>query len=433
MSQAPAPHVNPPGTDPAQQSLADALKVSFWVLRIVMIALVVFYLLSGFYRVAEQEAAVVTRFGSIVADDQGETTKDPGLYLGWPFPIDNVITVPTNDQTINLNRAFVYAGNADGEPQPGPLNPEADGSLVTGDANIVHARFGANYHVSDPEQFVTNFGDPDAVATLESRTGLAVAEALVRNMVEQGIVQTAASTTADEMIAGRFPSDRARNVAQRHLDELNVGITLTSLTIDNPEMPASVRDAYGLVSQAEAQRSTSINQAESERTQLLGEAGGKAALPVEGDDGPLVRLIKEYEIATTLDDADRLDAIDQQLSRALRDLTIQSDGETYDIGGETAGIINQALIEKSQISERIKTEAETVLELKAAYESDPELFKERRWQYVARQIFDDESGIELFYAPSGQRLLIEMNRDPDIVRTKERARLEAQMEENAEQ
>ena len=444
MSKANAPQMNPPGVDPAQQSLADALNVSFWILRIVMITLVVLYLFSGFYRVAEQEAALVTRFGKVVTHDEGVAARSPGLYFGWPFPIDRVITVPTDDQSIDLARQFVYQAGPDGNPQARALNPETDGSLVTGDANIVHARFSVTYHIDDPEQFVTNFGDPkklhtekvvvgtpDGPVTNEiDRSGLELAQEIITNLVEQGIVHASAGNSADDVIAGRFDATTAQAVAQRQLDELKLGIKLTNLAMRLPEMPESVREAYGLVAQAEATRSTKINEAESERTRLLGEAGGKAALPVSGGDGPLVRLIKEYEIATTLDDDDRLAEMDQQLSQALRQLAIDQDGESFDIGGETASIINQALIEKSQISERIKTEAETVLELKSAFESDPQLFKERRWQYVARQIFNEDSGIELFYAPSGQRMLIEMNRDPEIVRTKERARLDADMEDN---
>ncbi|MEM7627369.1 MAG: SPFH domain-containing protein [Planctomycetota bacterium] len=439
-STPPASPGNPPGVDPAQQSLSDALRVSFGLLRAVMIILVVAYLFSGIYQVGEQEEAVVTRFGKIVTDSEGIDRKAQGLHFGWPFPIDNVVTVPVNERPIDISRTFVY----EGEGGPRPLNPEQDGSLITGDANIVHARFTATYQISDSPAFIRNFGDPDGVTTetlmidtpegrqsIEvARTGLQIAEALVTNMVESGIVHAVAGETADEVIGGRFSADRAKAVAQRRLDDLDVGITLTNIAMRLPEMPPSVKDAYELVSQSEATRSTLINQAESERTRLLGEAAGKAALPVGGQDGPLVALLKEYELATSLNDSGRLAELDARLSEAFTNLAVEADGETYDIGGETATIINNAQIEKSQITQRIKTEAETVLELKEAFEKDPELFKERRWQYVVREIFNDDSGIELFYAPSGQRLLLEMNRDPQITRTKERARLDAEIDAN---
>lgn len=433
--------------DPAQQSLSDALRVSFGLLRLVMIVLVVVYLFSGFYQVGEQEEAVVTRFGKIVTDSDGLETKDRGLHFGWPFPIDNVITVPTNERTIDLPSAFVY----EGEGGMRPLNPERDGSLVTGDANLVHARFKAGYIISDPVAFLANFGDPDGITQERfslhgggqklsfdaNRTGLQIADALVNNMVEQGIVHAVASQPAEDIISSRLDSTRARTVAQEKLDELAVGITITNITLRLPEMPQAVADAYELVGQAEATRATRINEAESDRTKLLGEAAGKAALPVQGQDGPLVQLLKEYEIATTLDDTARLAELDTQLSEAFRTLTVQgSDGEAsggIPIGGETATIINNAQIEKSQIAQRLKTEAQTVLELKEAYEQDPQLFKQRRWQYVLREVFNEDSGIELFYTASGQRMELEMNRDPLISRKKERDRLEADIEANRAQ
>jgi len=431
--------------DPAQQSLSDALRVSFGLLRLVMIVLVVVYLFSGVYQVPEQKEGVVTRFGQIVTDAEGNATKERGLHFGWPFPIDNVILVPVNERTIDLARAFVY----EGEGGTRPLNPDNDGSLITGDANLVHARFNAGYIISDPVAFLANFGDPEGVTRERMNvdggdnpydsfgpglTGLQLADGLVNNMVEQGIVHTVASQPVEDMIGSRLNSDRARAIAQAKLDELAVGISLTNITMRLPEMPQSVADAYQLVAQAEATRATRINEAESERTKLLGEAAGKAALPVRGQDGQLVELLKEYEIATTLDDTDRLAELDTQLGVVFRTLTVTGpDGEELPIGGETATVINTAQIEKSQIAQRLKTEAQTVAELKDAFEQDPELFKQRRWQYVLRNIFSEDSGIELFYAASGQRMLIELNRDPQISRQKERDRLRDDMAENAAQ
>lgn len=416
MTQAPPPPPTPVNeADPAQQSLADALRVSFSLLRWVMIALVVAYLLSGIYRVPEQQAAVVTRFGKIVGEREGDPVKAPGVYFGWPFPIENVIKVATNQRTVDLSNAFVYQVAPDQtEGRPGPLNPEVDGSLITGDANIVHARFSATYEISDPVDFITNVGDDST------------ADELVVSVVEQAVVHTVAKTSADDMIGGRFDSDAARAIAQTQLDGLDAGIDLTGVRIRLPEMPLMVRDAYGLVSQAEAARGTAINQAESERTRLLGEAGGEAALPTEDGDGPLVQLIKEYEIATAVNDTARLAELDQQMQDAFRSLSIAGADRPYDVGGETARIINAAQIDKTQIIESVKTEADTVLQLKPAFDKDPTLFKQLMWQSAAREIFGEDSGIEMFYAPSGDKLYLTMNRDPNIVRKKERDRLQTE-------
>ncbi|MEE9403249.1 MAG: SPFH domain-containing protein [Algisphaera sp.] len=415
-----------PAVDPAQQSLADALKVSFWLLRALMIALVIAYVcFSGMYQVAENEAAVVTRFGKIVGAEDGTEVKAPGFHFGLPFPIQEVVRVPTNERTLRVDRTFVYEDPGDSaQIKMGPLNPEKDGSLITGDANLVHARFITTYRVSDPKDFITNVKD------------MVQADRLVVTAVTQAAVHAVASVPADDVIAGRpnHPDDPNHNMtvkAQRTLDELNTGITLSAVTIERPEMPAAVRDAYELVSQSEAERGRLINEAQRKRTQLLGESAGKAALPVDGRDGPLVSLIKDYEIATALGDDAQINAVGQPLATALRSLRIASIGpETpaVDIGGQTAQIINEAQIARTNVTEGIDTDVQTVLELKASFDRNPTFFKQAMWQDAARQIFTPDSGIEIIYAPTGEALQLVINRDPAITQAKQRAELDARVE-----
>ena len=416
-----------PTIDPAQQSLADALKVSFWLLRGLMIALVVIYVcFSGMYQVAENEAAVVTRFGRIIgADDGTSAEKEPGFHFGLPFPIQEVLRVPTSERTLRVDRQFVYQDPGDSaQAKMGPLNPELDGSLITGDANLVHARFVITYRVDDPTDFIVNVGD------------LTQSDALVFNAVQQAVVHAVASVPADDVIAGRpnHPDDPDHDIktkAQRTLDELNIGVKLSAVTIERPEMPAMVRDAYELVSQSEAVRGRLVNEAQRERTKLLGEAAGKAALPVDGQAGPLVRLIKDYELATALDDPQRITAAAQPLAAALRSLRLEAadvDTPAIDIGGEVARIINEAQIARTNVTEGIDTDVQTVQELKAAFDHNPDFFKQAMWQDAARDIFTEDSGIEVFYAPSGDAMQLIINRDPRIASEKQRRELDERLE-----
>ncbi len=418
-----------PAVDPAQQSLADALKVSFWLLRALMITLVVVYIcFSGMYQVAENEAAVVTRFGRIVGAEDGTAEKEPGFHPGLPFPIQEVLRVPTSERTLRIDRQFVYQDPGDSaQPKRGPLNPELDGSLITGDANLVHARFVISYRVNDPTDFIVNVGD------------LAQSDALVLNAVQQAVVHAVASVAADDVIAGRpnHPDDGKHDIktkAQRTLDELNTGVKLSSVTIERPEMPAMVRDAYELVGQSEAVRGKLVDDAQRQRTKLLGEAAGKAALPVEGQAGPLVQLIKEYELATALNDPAQIAAAAQPLAAAFRSLRLAGNADTpgIDIGGEVARIINEAQIARTNITEGIDTDVQTVQELKAAFDENPDFFKQAMWQDAARQIFSEDSGIEVFYAPSGDAMQLIINRDPAITGQKQRRALDKRLEEAQE-
>jgi hypothetical protein len=161
-------HADDPGDafDPAQQSLAEALKVSFGILKFAMFGLLVAYCLSGTFSVGSNEVALRLRFGDYVGAP-GQRVLERGTYLAAPFPIEQVIKVDTRPTTIDLNREFWYEITGGGESkesfrsgQARPLNPIKDGSLLTGDFNIAHARWSLTYRVADPEDYITNVGKP---------------------------------------------------------------------------------------------------------------------------------------------------------------------------------------------------------------------------------------------------------------------------------
>ena len=51
--------------DSAMKSLSEALRISFIVLKLIMIALIIFFIGSGFRTVKPDERAFVLRFGKI--------------------------------------------------------------------------------------------------------------------------------------------------------------------------------------------------------------------------------------------------------------------------------------------------------------------------------------------------------------------------------
>ena len=53
----------PPALDPAQQSLAEALRVSFGILKLAMLGLLIAYAFSGTFSVGSNEVALRLRFG----------------------------------------------------------------------------------------------------------------------------------------------------------------------------------------------------------------------------------------------------------------------------------------------------------------------------------------------------------------------------------
>ena len=103
--------------DPANQSFADALRLSFRILQLGMLALLAVFLFSGFQTVEEGDLGVQTRFGAIVGEP-GMEQVGPGLHPFWPYPVGEVVIVP-QVRDIKLLRAFwPLEKNADKQLEP---------------------------------------------------------------------------------------------------------------------------------------------------------------------------------------------------------------------------------------------------------------------------------------------------------------------------
>ncbi len=85
----------PEELDAAGRSLSDALRISFAILKVIMVVLVVGFLASGFRTVETGEQGIVLRFGQI------QRTEGPGWAWVFPYPIDELIRIPV-DKRINL-------------------------------------------------------------------------------------------------------------------------------------------------------------------------------------------------------------------------------------------------------------------------------------------------------------------------------------------
>ena len=84
----------PPETpvDAGSQALAEALRSSFAIVKVVMVLLVLLFLASGFFTVGPQERAILLRFGRPVGEGENALLM-PGLHWSLPYPIDESIKV----------------------------------------------------------------------------------------------------------------------------------------------------------------------------------------------------------------------------------------------------------------------------------------------------------------------------------------------------
>ena len=395
--------------DPAQQSLSDALRVSFLVLKVAMIIAVVAYIFSGIFQVNENQKALRLRFGKIVGGQGGEV-YGAGWHFGWPYPIEREIKVSMSPRTLNITKAFWYGADSSANEQS--LNPLKDGSLLTGDANIVHARFTVSYKVTDPVAYAR-------YVTTTSR-----AEDIMRAAAEQAVVSAVARAKADDVIRGEANQDIARQLLQDELDQMKTGLSVDSVSLNQGTMPQAVHAAYQAVTNAESQRAQAINHAKQKRTQILGSAAGQAGLPSpDGSPGPLVKLMDDYEFAYQAGDQKKADALRSKLNDALRTLTVtNAKGEKIAIGGEVASIINQAHSYGDQVQQQVLSERNNFDVLYKQYRENPRILADRLWQDARDKIFTGD--VETFYVMPGQQYIV-TNRSPAVQRRLQQQALDA--------
>lgn len=404
-SEPPLDTAAPPALDPAQQSLAEALRVSFAILKLSMVALLVAYAFSGTFSVGSKEVAVRLRFGDYVGGP-GNRVLERGTYLAAPFPFEQVVKVDTRPATLALDKEFWFevtkddSGRSRSEMQgrkAQPLHPLRDGSLLTGDLSIVHAKWTLTWRVGDPVAFLTNVG------------AQSLAEGIVRLVAQQGIVQAVAQLTADDVLRGIVNRELAVGLMQQRLDDMRTGLVIDQLALDKVSAPMLVAASFDAVTSAESDRAGRIVAAQQERSRILGEAAGEAS-------GPILDVITQYEQAVERGDTAAAAAAETAIDAAMSDLRIGGSA----ISGEVARVINTAKTYRTQVVEQVAAEAQAFRELLPQYTQNPRLVLAKLWEDARETILTGD--VETFYTVPGQ-LELQLNRDPELQKERQKDQL----------
>jgi len=256
--------------DVGSHALAEALHSSFTIVKYVMIALVIVFLGSGFFKVESNEQAIKLRFGKPVGQGQNALLGS-GLHWSFPYPIDEVVSVRVTDvQSIRSSVGWFaitpeqeLAGT---EPWAGPsLNPAIDGYVLTADGNIVHARATMLFRINDPLQYVFSFVNASNV---------------VQAALDNALLYASANYKVDDILTrDKFGFQEAvRKRAAELLEQRNVGVAVERCEVETrPPRQPNVRNAFYNVLNAEIARNKLLNDARSHENQVLSKAGADAA------------------------------------------------------------------------------------------------------------------------------------------------------------
>jgi len=248
----------------ALEYFSRALRLSFHFLKILVGILVIIYLLSGFFTVKQDEVAVILRWGKIKGIGEERILK-PGFHWSFPEPIDKVVRIPVKKvKSIELEE--FWSPDLDKKNiSPSPfLIPWLHGYLITGDNNIIHARWHVEYQINDPLLYLTRINEE---------------EKLIRSAVSNAVIHTAGNLSVDEALRTRLDtfSRLVKNEAQKTLDTLNSGLSIIAVYLNRSVPPLQVADAFNKVIKAEQIKSSRISEAQSYANRVINTARGEAA------------------------------------------------------------------------------------------------------------------------------------------------------------
>jgi membrane protease subunit HflK len=281
------------GSGPA--AVLQAMKSSVKLLRWGLLLLALIYLASGVTVVGPNETAFVLRFGKLQPGLHGS-----GLLLALPQPIDEVVKVPTRSvQEIQLDAWESGSSMDNSGPMPpsnlaATLDPVQDGYTLTGDANIIRARFSVRYQVADPIAYALTVKNQPA---------------LLEAVLYQAATDVIAQMKVDDVLAAGLEELRARTLhtAQAQLDQLGMGVQLLAFEVHEIIPAEQVLPAFEDVVSARVESRTLIEKANSYRASELPGAQAAAYRTKQEADAYAQNLV-----AKATGEAAAFEVIDQQ-------------------------------------------------------------------------------------------------------------------------
>lgn len=227
-------------------------NVNFSVKQVVilLIAICILWMLSGFYIVQPDESAVELVFGKCY------DITSPGLNYNFPGPIGKVFKV----KTATVQKEEVGFKN---DKRRSNVNP---GIMLTGDENIVNITFEVQWKVSDPYKYLFNVRDDYDSRTISSASESAMREAIGQNSINFIMVGEGRSKVATE----------THDLIQKTLDSYDMGVDVLSVQLIKVDPPEKVIDAFRDVQSAKADKEREVNQAQAFYNDKIPRSRGEA-------------------------------------------------------------------------------------------------------------------------------------------------------------
>ncbi len=261
---------------------------------LIIAALVLLWIGSGFYVVGPSERGIVLRFGAVVAE------TDPGLHLHLPWPVERHVVVDigrVRSAQVGYRPSGVPGRSGRGSGRTIPQ----EALMLTGDENIVEVNLVIQYQIQDPVKYLFGAFEPESM--LHSSAEVALRSAVGGNTIDY------------TMTDGRLEvQEQAKRALQSLLDIYQTGLFVTEARLLAVDPPNEVRDAFNDVVRALEDRDRLRQEAEGYQEDVVPKARGEAAQMVQqaeaykaqrvirsqGDAERFLQILAEYEKAKSV-------------------------------------------------------------------------------------------------------------------------------------
>ncbi len=273
-----------------------------WALVLIAAAVLILVGMTCIVIVEPGERAVVERFGDPLGLAEGELTElEPGIHLKWPWPVDRARRYPVEHiRSITLGFGpWKSARHPEykGEPNlilwtnpvhgPGqeldylmPVRPEvaqagattrplmttrpAEDGARTPPVNMIRIGAPVMYRVRNLRKYAYNYANP---------------ETLIESAAYGEIVKYVATQDLDSMLAVKRAQASAelKRAIQKQCDELDVGVEITFVGMENIHPPQKVAKEFEEYLNAKYEKGAAIAEAQGEANKILTEAAGSRA------------------------------------------------------------------------------------------------------------------------------------------------------------
>lgn len=241
-----------PALDEASASLAEALQTSFRVLTFLIVLLLGLFLARGFITVQTDTKAIILRFGRT---DLG-LVKGVGLHYALPYPIDSVEIVPVNLKELEVNTFWPVTSAQErqhsveqGAPVPLPVEGAESASMLTGDQNVLEARWKVKYRVrresdqavidfyknvgQEKKEVLTTFGKTNSNQEIYEVKSVPNEEMLIRTVLQSAVVRELGRTRVSDVYPQRMIdlSSRVKEDVENTIRGLDTGLVVEEVNL----------------------------------------------------------------------------------------------------------------------------------------------------------------------------------------------------------